>query len=118
MSARRFLALLGALLIMLAPSAVAATAQAAPSGHGATTVSSVHYQAHKHKRHHKKKHHTTKPVHHTAPVSHACTHTSSGSCIRGGEFCPQASYGMTGWDASNRHYVCKGDYTHPHWELP
>ena len=111
MSARRFLALLGALLIMLAPSAVAATAQAAPSGHGATTVSSVHYQAHKHKKHHKKKHHT-------APVWHACTHTSSGSCIRGGEFCPQASYGMTGWDASNRHYVCKGDYTHPHWELP
>jgi hypothetical protein len=109
MSARRFLALLGALLIMLAPSAVAATASAAPSGHGVTTVSRA--SVHKHKKHHKKKHHA-------APVRHACTHTSSGSCIRGGEFCPQASYGMTGWDAENRHYVCQGDHTHPHWELP
>ncbi|MGZ4465073.1 MAG: hypothetical protein ACXVW0_06935 [Nocardioides sp.] len=49
---------------------------------------------------------------------HACTHTSSGSCIRGGEFCPQASYGHSGWDARGRRYVCKGDHTHPHWMLP
>jgi predicted secreted protein len=49
---------------------------------------------------------------------HACTTTSSGSCIQGGEFCPQASYGQSGWDAAGRRYVCQGDSTHPHWELP
>jgi hypothetical protein len=57
------------------------------------------------------------PVHHAPPpVHHACTTTSTGSCIRGGEFCPQASYGMTGWDAAGRSWVCTGDRTHPHWE--
>jgi hypothetical protein len=108
MSARRFLALLGALLVVLTP----ATAQAAPSSHSDVTsvsrLSAAHRQAHKHK----------KPKKHTAPAQHACTQTSSGNCVRGGEFCPQASYGMTGWEADNRHYVCKGDHTHPHWELP
>ncbi|MEZ0580405.1 hypothetical protein [Nocardioides sp. MH1] len=49
---------------------------------------------------------------------HHCTRTSSGSCIRGGEFCPQASYGHSGWDARGRRYVCKGDRTHPHWMRP
>ena len=49
---------------------------------------------------------------------HACTHTSSGSCIRGGQFCPQSSYGRSGWDAQGRRYVCKGDRTHPHWMVP
>jgi hypothetical protein len=57
-----------------------------------------------------------------APASpsthHACTHTSSGSCIRGGQFCPQASYGHSGWDSHGRRYVCKGDHTHPHWMIP
>ena len=47
-----------------------------------------------------------------------CTKTSSGSCIRGGQFCPQASYGRSGWDARGRRYVCKGDRSHPHWMLP
>lgn len=47
--------------------------------------------------------------------THACTRTSSGSCIRGGQFCPQASYGLTGYDASGNRYVCTGDRSHPHW---
>lgn len=51
-----------------------------------------------------------------AQQQHACTATSSGSCIRGGEFCPQADYGMTGYDADGTAYVCTGDRTHPHWE--
>lgn len=54
------------------------------------------------------------PSHH----HHACTRTSSGSCIRGGEFCRQADYGHKGYDAQGRKYICKGDRTHPHWELP
>lgn len=54
----------------------------------------------------------------SAVVGHACTHTSSGSCIRGGQFCPQASYGHSGYDAKGRRYVCKGDHTHPHWMKP
>jgi hypothetical protein len=51
------------------------------------------------------------------PAHHGCTTTSSGSCIRGGEFCPQADYGMVGYDAAGTRYVCKGDPDHPHWEL-
>ena len=65
------------------------------------------------------------PTHHAAAHAqvsvdrqHRCTHTSSGSCIRGGEFCPQASYGHSGWDAHGRRYVCKGNHTHPHWMKP
>lgn len=50
------------------------------------------------------------------PQQHTCTTTSSGSCIQGGEFCPQADYGLTGYDADGTAYVCKGDETHPHWE--
>jgi hypothetical protein len=46
---------------------------------------------------------------------HACTTTSSGTCIKGGQFCPQAKYKKSGWDANGRHYVCKGNRTHPHW---
>lgn len=53
-----------------------------------------------------------------APAKHACTLTSSGSCIRSGEFCPQASYGHSGYDADGRRYVCEGDQSHPHWMLP
>jgi hypothetical protein len=49
---------------------------------------------------------------------HACTRTSSGSCIRGGEFCPQASYGDSGWDANGHRWVCKGNHSRPHWERP
>ncbi|HEY0643197.1 MAG TPA: hypothetical protein VGD39_07250, partial [Nocardioides sp.] len=47
-----------------------------------------------------------------------CTKTSSGSCIRGGQFCPQSSYGRSGYDAYGRRYVCKGDRNHPHWMKP
>jgi hypothetical protein len=55
-----------------------------------------------------------------AAATHArgCTRTSSGSCIRGGQFCPRASYGRSGWDARGRRYVCKGDRSHPHWMRP
>jgi hypothetical protein len=49
---------------------------------------------------------------------HACTHTSTGSCIRGGGFCPQASYGKSGYSATGKRYVCKGDRVHPHWMIP
>ena len=45
----------------------------------------------------------------------ACTKTSSGTCIRGGQFCPQASYNKAGYDAYGRRYVCKGNRTHPRW---
>jgi hypothetical protein len=61
-------------------------------------------------------------VHAAPPVSkpptrhHTCTTTSSGSCIQGGEFCPQADYGLAGYDADGRRYICTGDNTHPHWE--
>lgn len=47
-----------------------------------------------------------------------CTRTSSGTCIRGGQFCPQSKYGRSGWDAGGRRYVCKGDRVHPHWMIP
>lgn len=51
-------------------------------------------------------------------LTHPCTRTSSGTCIRGGQFCPQASYGQSGWDVQGRRYVCRGDHTHPHWMKP
>ena len=47
-----------------------------------------------------------------------CTKTSSGKCIRGGQFCPRAKYRKSGWDAQGRRYVCKGDRSHPHWMRP
>lgn len=55
-------------------------------------------------------------AHHAAQSSHSCTRTSTGSCIRGGEFCQQAMYGEPGYDAGGRSWVCTGDHTHPHWE--
>ena len=51
-------------------------------------------------------------------ATRACTQTSSGTCIHGGQFCPQASYGQRGWDAAERRYVCTGNEAHPHWETP
>jgi hypothetical protein len=59
-------------------------------------------------------------VAHSAFVAkkHACTRTSSGSCIRGGEFCPKAKKGKSGWDAKGRRYVCRGAGSHPHWRKP
>jgi hypothetical protein len=50
--------------------------------------------------------------------THECTTTSSGTCIQGGQFCPQAKYGQSGWDAEGRRYVCTGDQDHPHWMVP
>jgi membrane protein involved in colicin uptake len=49
---------------------------------------------------------------------HTCTQTSSGSCIRGGELCKQSEYDQSGYDADGTRYVCKGDSSHPHWEVP
>jgi hypothetical protein len=51
-------------------------------------------------------------------TEHACTRTSSGKCIKGGEFCPQAKFGHSGYDAKGRRYVCKGSHSHPHWMKP
>jgi hypothetical protein len=48
----------------------------------------------------------------TVTVQHACTQTSSGSCIRGGEFCPNADDGQYGYDAQGRRYICRDR----HWE--
>lgn len=50
--------------------------------------------------------------------AHDCTLTASGTCIQGGQFCPQAKYGQSGWDAEGRMYVCTGDSDHPHWMKP
>ena len=50
------------------------------------------------------------------PVQRSCTTSSSGTCIRGGGFCPKARYGMTGYDGGGRAYRCTGDSAHPHWE--
>lgn len=58
------------------------------------------------------------PAHVHAAKHHGCTRTSSGKCIKGGEFCPKADYGHSGWDAKGRRYVCKGSHSHPHWEKP
>lgn len=49
---------------------------------------------------------------------HGCTRTSSHHCIKGGQFCPKASYGHSGWDAHGRRWVCKGNHSHPHWMKP
>jgi hypothetical protein len=54
----------------------------------------------------------------TSAARTACTTTSSGSCIRGGQFCPKAKYGQSGYDASGTRYVCSGDSSHPHWLAP
>lgn len=61
--------------------------------------------------------HTTPSAHSTAvpTIAARCTTTSSGSCIRGGEFCPRSKYNQAGYDAYGRRYVCKGNRTHPHW---
>jgi hypothetical protein len=61
-------------------------------------------------------HRTTAPPLAASPVHHGCTTTSSGTCIRGGEFCPRADYGTTGYDASGTALVCTGNGTHPHWK--
>lgn len=47
-----------------------------------------------------------------------CTTTSSGKCIKGGEFCPVAKQGLAGYDASGDRYVCtdSDNNGHPHWE--
>lgn len=62
----------------------------------------------------------TRPAPTTRAAAPLCTTTSSGSCIRGGEFCPRADDGQRGTDVEGRPYVCE-DKTHTgrdHWELP
>lgn len=57
-----------------------------------------------------------KTIEQPVQTSHSCTRTSTGSCIRGGEFCSQSMYGQTGYDANSRAWRCTGDRAHPHWE--
>jgi hypothetical protein len=54
------------------------------------------------------------------PASGLCTTTSSGTCIRGGEFCPTADEGTTGTDGAGRTYFCedKTGSGRDHWETP
>lgn len=59
---------------------------------------------------------SSRPTSSPTDASQGCTTTSSGSCIKGGEFCKQSFYGQTGTDAEGRRYTCTGDHTHPHWE--
>lgn len=49
-----------------------------------------------------------------------CTTTSSGTCIRGGEFCPTADDGTGGTDGEGRSYICedKTGSGRDHWETP
>jgi hypothetical protein len=61
------------------------------------------------------------PALHPAPAAgshHACTLSSSGKCIRGGQFCSVRQYGRSGWDAQGRRWVCKGSRSRPHWLKP
>lgn len=61
----------------------------------------------------------TRPAPTTRAAAPLCTTTSSGSCIRGGEFCPRADDGQRGTDVEGRTYLCE-DKTHTgrdHWEL-
>jgi hypothetical protein len=55
---------------------------------------------------------------HASAAKHACTRTSSGKCIQGGQFCAQAKWHKSGWDSKGRRYVCKGNHSHPHWMKP
>jgi hypothetical protein len=57
--------------------------------------------------------HTSKPAS-QAPVTYACTTTSSGTCIKGGQFCPNAKDGQYGYDGEGRTYICRDD----HWRVP
>ena len=57
-----------------------------------------------------------KPTH-TSPAapSAACTTTSSGRCIKRGQFCPGDSYGESGTDAGGDTLRCSGESDHPRW---
>jgi Protein of unknown function (DUF1524) len=46
---------------------------------------------------------------------HSCTRTSTGKCIKSGEFCPTADRGKTGYDADGRRLICTGS-GEPHWK--
>jgi hypothetical protein len=59
--------------------------------------------------------HAAGTPHAAVALKRSCTTTSSGSCIRGGQFCPRAKYGKVGYDAKGRAYKCKGSRSHPHW---
>lgn len=49
---------------------------------------------------------------------HACTRTSTGKCIKAGEFCPAADYGQTGYDGDGARLICTGSRSHPQWRRP
>jgi hypothetical protein len=44
-----------------------------------------------------------------------CTKTSTGKCIKGGQFCPKAKKNKVGVDAKGRRYVCKNSKGSLHW---
>lgn len=54
----------------------------------------------------------------TVQAARTCTKTSNNTCIKGGQFCPKASYGKSGYDINHRRWVCKGDRNHPKWTKP
>lgn len=60
---------------------------------------------------------TAPPAPPPPPPQVGCTHTSTGKCIQGGEFCPVAKEGTAGVDASGARYTCTDvDHNgHPHW---
>lgn len=58
------------------------------------------------------------PAAYAAAPAASCTKTSSGTCIKGGQFCPKASYGKSGYDKNHKRWVCKGDRNHPRWTKP
>jgi hypothetical protein len=44
-----------------------------------------------------------------------CTKTAFGECIKGGDRCAKARYGMRGLDAAGKRWICKGSRTNPYW---
>ncbi|MFT4262516.1 MAG: hypothetical protein QM572_03985 [Nocardioides sp.] len=48
---------------------------------------------------------------HAALSTVSCTKTSTGTCIRGGQFCPSKSKGKYGYSSTGRRYKC----TKGHW---
>ena len=53
-------------------------------------------------------------------AKHACTKTSSGKCIKGGQFCPKAKRGKFGWDAQGKKWKCKktSESKSSNWKTP
>ena len=48
-------------------------------------------------------------------TTHGCTRTSSGKCIKAGQFCPAADYGHIGHDTNGNKLICTGRRSRPRW---